>query len=413
MDENIIKHRMATATVRVLRENGQPSANREVEIEQIRHNFPFGCSVSGSKILEYANSELRGAEKDSAELFLKRFLDVFNYVTLPIYWGYFEVVPGKPDTKRYINTARLLAERGCTVKGHPLCWHTGAAHWLLDLNEGEILRKQIERIKREVSDFKEYIKIWDAMNEVVIMPVFEKYDNGITRICRSLGRYKMIRTVFDAARSANPNAVLLLCDFDTTTAFEVLIEGCLEAGIKLDAIGYHTHMHQGYWGKERILKVIENLARFKVPIHFTEITLVSGQLVPPPPQFLDLNDYRVDHWPSTPAEEERQAREIVDLYTILFSHSAVSAITWWELADGEWLKAPAGLLRDDYSRKPAYDELFNLVKKEWWQKPMKARTDDSGKVTVRGFLGTYALKCGEKSSRFNIGDSGGEVSLKL
>ena len=38
-----------------------------------------------------------------------------------------------------------------------------------------------------------------------------------------------------------------------STAYECLIEGVLEAGIQVDAIGLQSHMHQGYWGEEKTL----------------------------------------------------------------------------------------------------------------------------------------------------------------
>lgn len=102
----------------------------------------------------------------------------------------------------------------------PLAWHTETADWLLDLTNSDIARAQADRIRREVSTFAGMIDMWDVINEVVIMPIFDKYDNGITRICRELGRIPMIRMVFDAAREANPHGTLLLNDFDgsaTTT----------------------------------------------------------------------------------------------------------------------------------------------------------------------------------------------------
>ena len=38
-----------------------------------------------------------------------------------------------------MNAARWYRERGCVVKGHPLCWHTLTADWLLGMDEDEIL----------------------------------------------------------------------------------------------------------------------------------------------------------------------------------------------------------------------------------------------------------------------------------
>ena len=97
------------------------------------------------------------------------------------------------------------------------------------------------------------IDTWDVINEVVIMPVFDKEPNGLTRLAWDRGRIPTIRLAFDAARQTNPTATLLLNDFDMSTAYECLIEGVLEAGIQVDAIGLQSHMHQGYWGEEKTL----------------------------------------------------------------------------------------------------------------------------------------------------------------
>src|SRR5690606_30287488 len=74
------------------------------------------------------------------------------------------------------------------------------------------------------------IDTWDAINEAVIMPVFTAEDNGITRLCRELGRIPTVRLAFEEARTTNPSATLLINDFDLSTAYECLIEGVLEAG---------------------------------------------------------------------------------------------------------------------------------------------------------------------------------------
>lgn len=88
-----------------------------------------------------------------------------------------------------------------------------------------------------------------------------------------------------------------------------------------------------------------------------------------PPEIVDLNDYQVEEWPTTPEGEIRQAEETIQHYKTLFSHPLVEGITWWDISDGGWLNAPAGLLRKDGSSKPAYDELMKLVKGEWWMSP--------------------------------------------
>src|SRR6185369_9716940 len=97
-----------------------------------------------------------------------------------------------------------------------------------DLTTDEIAAAQIARIRREVEDFRGLIDAWDVINEVVIMPVFDRYDNGITRLARELGRVGIVRLVFDAARAANPTATLLINDFDLSGDYEIGRASCRE-----------------------------------------------------------------------------------------------------------------------------------------------------------------------------------------
>lgn len=402
LDLAIRQHRTCNATVTLL-QNGVPIAHQDILVKQKRHHFLFG-STWGESTIAFANGELTGKATELAELRNERFIGLFNQVTLPFYWARFEPQRGRPQTQRILNTARWYSDHNCIVKGHPLCWHTLTPDWLLNMSNREILEAQLGRIQRVVADFSGVINMWDVVNEAVIMPIFDRYDNGITRICKELGRIELIRRMFDTARLVNPKAVLLLNDFDVSPAYDILIEGCLEAGIRIDVIGIQTHMHQGYWGAEQTLKVLGRFERFKLPIHFTENTIVSGHLMPP--EIIDLNDYQINDWPSTQEGEERQAREVILHYKTLFSRPAVQAITWWDLSDGGWLNAPAGLLRKDHNCKPAYNELLKLVKGEWWLAPTRMTTDANGQFSFTGFLGEYEVSQGSQKTTFSLNEKG-------
>ena len=380
------KNRTAQAEVTVLKADNTPLVRQEVVISQTNHKFLFG--IAGFDIVD-ANGNVSGEEKELVDRRVDKLTDLFNYVTLPFYWGRFEPQRGHPMTTSLMKAARWCVDHHLLVKGHPLCWHTLTPDWLLSLSNADILQAQIARIQREVGGFRGLINNWDVINEAVIMPIFDKYDNGITRIGKELGRIKTIKPMFEAARAANPKAILLLNDFDVSPAFDILVEGCLEAGIQIDAVGIQSHMHQGYWGVEKTMQVLEHFSRFNLPIHFTETTLISGQLMPP--EIVDLNDYQVADWPTTQEGEDRQAREVVQHYKTLFAHPLVAGITWWDLSDGNWLNAPAGLIRKDSSAKPAYDALVGLVKRDWWLAPTRLGTDGNGQVHFTGFSGEYEL----------------------
>jgi endo-1,4-beta-xylanase len=402
LDSNIRKHR-TTQTTLTLTHNGTPLAHQDAVLAQKSHKFLFGSNWGESSVA-YANGKLSGRDKALAEQRNEYFLQLFNQVTLPFYWARFEPQRGQPQTQQILNTAHWYREHNCIVKGHPLCWHTLTADWLLEMGPHEILQAQLARIRRDVSDFRGVIDTWDVVNEAVIMPIFDRYDNGITRLCMEMGRIELIKAMFEETRACNPQAVLLLNDFDVSPAYDILVEGCLAAGIKIDVIGIQTHMHQGYWGVERTRSVLERFERFNLPIHFTENTIVSGQLMPP--EIVDLNDYQVDEWPSTPEGEARQAEEVVLHYKSLMANPAVEAITWWDITDGGWLKAPAGLLRQDQTPKPAFKALEKLIKGEWWLSPVKMATDAAGQLSFTGFLGEYELELEGKKIPFHVKEKG-------
>ena len=388
-----LAHRTARTAVTVTDPSGRPLAETEVRVAQRRHAFAFGNIgfdlVALANDVADASTDFDGAHGNLAHL-AELYVDLFNTATLPFYWRRFEPERGRPDTARLLQGARWFRERGIAVKGHPLAWHTLAPGWLLGLSEDEVEATLRARISRDVGDFAGVVDTWDAINEVVIMPVFTAEDNAITRLAQRRGRVGMVRLAFETARAANPGATLLLNDFDLSERYEHLIEDCLAAGIRIDALGPQSHMHQGYWGEEKTGRILQRFARFGLPLHWTETTLVSGH--PMPPEIEDLNDYQIPSWPSTPDGEERQAEELMRHYTTLLEHPSVQAITYWGLTDdGAWLGAPAGLVRKDGTTKPAYDQLRAHVKGEWWLPETTVRTDEAGRFTLDAFLGDYAV----------------------
>lgn len=376
--------------ITVLDDRGAPIVDRDVVVEQVRHAFGFGNIGFDAVPTGTLPADL-----------VAPWFDLFNSATLPFYWADFEPERGHPATELLASAARGFRERGVTIKGHPLVWHTLAPQWLLGLSDVELEEVVRARVRREVRDFRGVVDVWDVINEVVIMPVFAQEENGITRLAQRLGRVGMVKLAVDEARSVDPAATLHLNDFDLSPAYERLVEECLEAGIRLDGLGLQTHMHQGYKGEEYLLGVADRFARFGLPLHFTETTLVSGDVMPA--HIVDLNDYQPERWPSTPEGEQRQADEIERHYRSLVDHPAVASITYWGLTDaGAWLGAPAGLVRADGTPKPAWHRLHDLVKGEWWMPATPLRTDARGGIEFTGFPGEYRVTVGDRAAQANV-----------
>ena len=418
-------HRMDKAKIRVIGKDGKPAANTSVHINQINHEFLFGCGAfetlpftnapeahngtgSPNKVKPMPDEE-KEAYRARLEDRMQKWLGLFNYGTLPFYWGGFEPEEGNPHTEQLMNAAKFLKSKDVTVKGHPLCWHTGCVPWLMNYDNKTILQKQLERIHRDVENFKGIIDMWDVINEVVIMPIYDKYDNAITRICKELGRVGLVKKVFDAAQETNPDGIFLINDFNLSTNYEILIDGCLNAGVPIKTIGLQSHQHQGVWSLEKTEEILSRFEHFGLPIHFTENTIVAGPLVTP--EITDLQDAHYDDDAATPELEQKQADDLEKMYRNLFeNHPLVTAITNWDFGDGAWLNAPSGVIRKDGSLKPSYNRLHHLIKEEWHTE-LDATTDADGYITIEGYKGKYEISAGNKKAAFVL-SKGGDVVLE-
>ena len=134
-----LAHRKASRVLRIVDANGKPAANQTVRLQLKNHEFLFGCGAFES--LPYTNAP----RKDEAfaarmEDRMAKWLGLFNYGTLPFYWGRFEGEEGKPMTAEYTRAAEFLRSKDVTPKGHPLCWQTAGAQWLLKYDNDTILR---------------------------------------------------------------------------------------------------------------------------------------------------------------------------------------------------------------------------------------------------------------------------------
>jgi endo-1,4-beta-xylanase len=373
-DERIDKHRKADATLKFIGANGKPfRSGLSAKIEQKRHKFLFGCNI-------FKLGRCRSPEDNI--LYEKQFASLLNFATLPFYWWNYERRQGQPDDERTEEIVRWCKAHNITTKGHPLAWNYVDPPWLPD-EPSLVMKLQLSRVGRCVRKFKDKIDIWDVVNEATHYDrdSLKKQAPILTEAIRKMGVGPYIRETFREARKANPNATLLINDYRTDPSYadKVISELVDDSGWPLyDVIGIQSHMHGRYWGAQKAWDACQRFAKFGKPLHFTETTVVSGPKT-------------AQGWKSTAEGEKQQAEQVAEFYRVLFSHPAVEAITWWDFTDqNAWQRAPAGLIRDDMSPKPAYNELEHLIKDQWWTQT-QATIGMGGETRFRGFLGQYEV----------------------
>jgi len=397
-DERIEKYRMATAKLSIVTADGQPLADAVVKIDQTRHEFLFGVNNSHVMWFSYLNKKYGGRSLNpniykrlkrldvteyQIENYMQRLIKLSNYTSLPVWWRLYEFEKGDMRYSIYDREIERLHKNGLKVLAHNLVWNNYTPSWISDDCDAIAMA-----VKKRVRDFIDHYKgefdYFVVFNEAAnpFRPIFKKV--RMTKCFRDLGKISFVSMPFKVCREVDPSAKLMINEVDIRTdqKFPDLLKHLKDAkGNPLyDIIGIQSHMHSRIWPLDDVWKLCEFYSAFNVPLHFTEVTVLSGTPI--------SGNYGME---TTPGGERKQAEHVVRLYSVLFSHPSIEAIQWWDLTDlGSWKGAPAGLLRKDMSPKPAYDALMHLIKTKWWTN-VEVITSRLGECEFKGFLGDYSI----------------------
>lgn len=369
----IQKHRRSALRITAKDSDGKPIPGAVVCVEQKAHQFLFGCNFFMFD---------KCGDTEAEQRYRSRFAALMNYATLGFYWRMYEPEQGKPI---YDYTDRVLewtSRNGLACKGHPLVWdHPASSPRWLPQDPEQLDRLSKARVRDIITRFKDRIHIWDVVNEAVHLPD-KANDTTMAKWAAGVGSVPYVEQHLRVARNSDSKATLIVNDYRIDPPYEKMLRTLLEQDRHLfDVVGIQSHMHDGMWPVNKTWQTCERYAALGLPLHFTETTLVSGPRNGPG-----------ENWGETTAKlEEMQAEQVSKFYTLLFSHPAVQALTWWDFSDrGAWQCAASGFLRKDMSPKPAYERLMQLVKKEWWTSH-EARVDVQGSCELQAFHGTHSV----------------------
>jgi endo-1,4-beta-xylanase len=256
--------------------------------------------------------------------------------------------------------AAFARAHGMRLFGHTLVWYANEPEGFVRLDES---RQSFEGALRNyitamVGRYRGLAAGWDVVNE----PVMENGEGWRESLwTRKLGQIGHFKVAFEAAKAADPDAVLFINDYHLESrpaklrSYVQLIERLLAEGVPLGGIGCQTHC----WSElapGAITATLKTLAGFGLPIHLSEmdVSVVQGGMLA-----------------NRGEAERRQAglyAEAIEAFAALPERQQF-AFSIWGLRDKDsWLKrenaSDTPLLFDDQGRpKPAFSAVVNALRR--------------------------------------------------
>lgn len=369
--ERIRQVRMEDVELTVLR-NGRPVENARVSFRMKNHQFLFGA-------VSYAHGTLGSAEKEQA--FTEHFTKLLNYTMAPFHWAWYEPEREKYNEPYTGNLVTWAEEHHLKKKLHALIWHEVCPDWVTDEN---VEQEYVRRIHYLMARYGDRFDFFDLANETTVN---DRFDNPVSRWVKRKGPVQMMKFGIDLVRSWRPDAKLLYGDWNVhSEEYFRFLQQLRENEVDIDILGMQSHMHRDIWTQEETLRVLDRAAQFGWPIHFPECSVCSGK----PIGEMSYSAGADNRYSETEEDLYWQADFTRDFYTLVFSHPAVEALSWFDFVNHRWLKAPAGLLNDDLSPKPVYYALYDLIHREW-HTDADLLTSADGMCRTRLFFGDYEI----------------------
>lgn len=387
-EKSIEQHRMGVLVI-----NGAPGA--EVKIEQLNHEFWFGCAISSGVFAE----NTRMSNKDIG-MYKEKFLENFNSAVTEnaVKWGSMERQRGKIDYATADNIVDWTDEHNMPCRGHNLYWGINkfVQDWVKELDTDELRAAVKKRGIETAAHYKGRFAEYDLNNEMIHGNYYEdKLGKGITK------------QMAEWVHQGDPDAILWLNDYDILTGnrlddFIAHVKELQADGVPIAGLGVQGHLHGDTFSREKLKASLDALAQFDLPIKITEFNM-PGQR---------SKYYRNKSIEMTDEEELQKAKDLVDYYRICFAHPAVEGILMWGFWEGaNWIKQ-SSLYRRDWSPTPALEAYQQLIFKEW-NTSETITLDQNGKASVSAFYGDYKITTEGKETIVTLKKEEGSFDVDL
>jgi GH35 family endo-1,4-beta-xylanase len=405
----------------LLDKNGNPLQNTEVAVEQLNHQFLFGDN--NWRMSAMVRNGM--GNTDRLKYYRKRFAEVLNSLNTTVYWTErprndaaktqdFQGEVRWDDFEESVNWANA---NGLVAKGHPMYWTVPKAipEWLAKYPYETHMKFVEVRIRNLAARFKNRVKIWDAVNEMLWephpknlakrqWPWWETTENMVDYIGK----------VISWAREEDPNALYTINDYGLSSTkfgektaqngklvnakvqrkrYIELMKRLGDAGVSPNLMGIQCHT--GWLTPAEQMAFYDEMSEAGIPLTVTEFWANVNELKNISQKAVEGEEWRAfagnRKFENLSDEELEEIRDkfILDYLTCAFGHLNIDSFYFWGFM------GMAVQFKNDYDSghniQPIFGKVKDLIHKEW-KTNLTLKTDENGRVEFRGFCGEYSLK---------------------
>jgi endo-1,4-beta-xylanase len=338
--------------ITVLNEANQPAGNVDVQINQIKKSFPFGCVMGQSLFKE--------------PKFKTYFADIFKFNWAVFQneakWYYTEAYGQGYITYRDMNAMLDFCElKGINARGHLIFWPVEdmVQQWVKDLNDSDLWQAMQQRLDGVVTQALGRFKMWDVCSEMVAGTYFED----------RLGDW--VNTwMFERTRELDPNVIILIdeycvinCSGSHLEPYKTKINDLINDGAPIDVIGIECY-NMSEFNPDTIMARLDSMAELGLPLWITQ---------------LRINE----------ADVNLRAEKLEKVLRTAYSHPAVKGIMQWAFYEENEGTPDCCLIDKGWNINAAGQRYLDLMAE--WETHDSNITAANGLIKFRGFHGTYEI----------------------
>jgi len=229
------------------------------------------------------------------------------------------------------------------LRGHTLLWHRATPDYFFEGTPAEVRARLEAYITAVVTHFKGKVYAWDVVNEVV------SDDNGSTAPYRDSNWYQAaggadyIDWAFQAARAADPDALLFINDYSTElpdkrARLVQVTKDLQDRGIPIDGVGHQMHI-QAATPVADVLAAIDDVDNQFMGLenHITELDISIYN--DPGSCFTNQTGCEADYGDDIPQTAlDDQATKYRALFNGFSERPSITSVTTWGISDAQsWL----------------------------------------------------------------------------